>query len=298
MRMNARRVRLRLHPRRRNCARRSPDYPIPLLYLHHIKQEVAGANWETFEMIDGQQRIDAIFQFSENKFKLFDPVADEAKAQFPSFIQAQPCRWAGRSFEQLEKPEQLQFRNTKLPVAMIESDSTDSRNEARDLFIRLQAGMPLNAQEKRDAWPGEFTDDILQIGGKPEIERYPGHGFFNYVVRPSKKNRGDCRQLAAQMLMLLMAQRESGGTRLCGIDRQSIDDFYDKHLSFNRQSPESRRFQQILDILWRSFDVGDRRHKKMGGHEAIHLMLLVDSLLDADTPTWTESLSRSTSTVR
>lgn len=181
-----------------------------------------------------------------------------------------------------------------LPVVMIETDdSADSRNEARDLFIRLQAGMPLNAQEKRDAWPGDFTDFILEIGGKPEIERYPGHGFFNDVVRPSKKNRGDCRQLAAQMLMLLMAQRESGGTQLCGIDRQSIDDFYYKHLNFDRQSADSRRFQQILDILWHSFDVGDRRRKKMAGHEAIHLMLLVDSLLEADPPTWTVRLSSS-----
>lgn len=68
---------------------------------------MAGANYEAFEIIDGQQRIDAIFRFSENQLKLFDPVADEAKAQFPSFIQAQPCPWAGRSFEQLEKPEQL-----------------------------------------------------------------------------------------------------------------------------------------------------------------------------------------------
>ncbi len=31
--------------------------PIPLLYLHHIKKQVAGANWEAFEMIDGQQRL-------------------------------------------------------------------------------------------------------------------------------------------------------------------------------------------------------------------------------------------------
>ncbi len=85
----------------------------------------------------------------------------------------------------MDKAEQLPFRNTKLPVVMIESDSTGSRNEARDLFIRLPAGLPLNAQEKRDAWPGEFTDDILEIGGKLEIERYPGHGFFNDVVRPS-----------------------------------------------------------------------------------------------------------------
>jgi len=233
-------------------------YPIPLLYLHHIQQPVAGAVWEAFEIIDGQQRIDAIFQFSENQFKLFDPVADEAKAQFPRFIQKQPCPWAGKPFEQLEKPEQLQFRNTKISVVMIESDSIDSRDEARDLFILLLAGMRLNAQEKRDVWPGAFTELILEIGGKPEIERYPGHGFFNHVVRPSKKNRGDCRQLAAKMLMLLTAQRESGDKRLCGIDRQSFDDFYYKHWSCDRQSAESARFQQIFDVPWHSFDVGDR----------------------------------------
>ena len=58
-------------------------------------------------------------------------------------------------------------------------------------------------------------------------------------MRPTKKNRGDCRPLAAQMLMLLMAQRESDGTKICGIDRQRIDDFYYKRLNFDRQSAES-----------------------------------------------------------
>jgi len=262
-------------------------YPIPLIYLHHKKEEVAGANNDRFETIDGQQRIEALHLFCENEFKLFDPVADEKKAQFPAFIKEQPCAWAGKSFEQLGKDVQLRFRNTKLPVVIIE---THSENEARDLFIRLQAGMPLNAQEKRDAWPGDFTDFILKIGGKPEIERYRGHEFFNTVVNPSKKKRGDCRQLAAQMFMLFMASRESGGEKLCGIDRESIDVFYYKHLTFDSQSTEAQRFKEILQFLWLSLSIGGRRQKKMAGHEAIHLMLLVDSLLDDYTRDWAVNL--------
>src|SRR2546428_6524120 len=51
-------------------------YPIPLIYLHHIKTEVAGAKREDFEIIDGQQRINSLSDFNDGAFKLFDPVKD------------------------------------------------------------------------------------------------------------------------------------------------------------------------------------------------------------------------------
>lgn len=35
-------------------------YPIPLIYLHHISKDVAGHRLDKFEVIDGQQRINAI----------------------------------------------------------------------------------------------------------------------------------------------------------------------------------------------------------------------------------------------
>src|SRR5436305_2056144 len=81
--------------------------------------------------------------------------------------------------------------------------TTSNEHEARDLFIRLQAGLPLNAQETRDAWPGHFTDFVLRVGGKPQIARYPGHPFFTKILgmRPAT-DRGKTRQLAAQIAML------------------------------------------------------------------------------------------------
>jgi len=38
-------------------------YPLPLIYLHHISKEVAGAKREDFEIIDGQQRINTLHEY-------------------------------------------------------------------------------------------------------------------------------------------------------------------------------------------------------------------------------------------
>jgi Protein of unknown function DUF262/HNH endonuclease len=254
-------------------------YPIPLFYLHHIAKNVAGAKREDFEIIDGQQRLNALYEYREGAFKTFDPIKDEEEARFPSFVREQPCPWGGKGFDDLTQELQSQMLGTPLSVEFIE---TDIPNEARDLFIRLQAGMPLNAQEKRDAWPGKFTEYVLRVGGKPEIARYPGHDFFTVVMKAKNKNRGEFRQLAAQMIMLYLTRRATG--LLCDINRDSIDSFYHKNLDFDSNSQLAKRFVTILDLL--TTLLGDGKRKKVGGHEAIGLVLLVDSLLDDYTASW------------
>lgn len=266
-------------------------YPIPLIYLHHISKIVAGAKRDDFEVIDGQQRINALYEYREGSYKLFDPVADDKEAQFPSFIKEQPCPWGGKLYEELTPELQRRLLDTPLPVMEIE---TDVPNEARDLFIRLQAGMPLNPQEKRDAWPGNFTEYILKVGGKPEVAKYPGHAFFKVVMKAKDKNRGEFRQLAAQMAMLYFTRRETG--RLCEISGEAIDLFYHKHLDFNASAPETKRFSEILDQLTSLFQDGKR--KKVLRHEAISLVLLVDSLLDEYTRSWTSKFADAFDTFR
>ncbi len=257
-------------------------YMIPLFYLHYIKRQVAGYTQEGFEVIDGQQRLDALYFFMEGQFKLFDPVKDEAEARFPAFVKEQPCPWGGKDFAGLTPELRERFLNTALPVVMIE---TQDQNEVRDLFIRLQAGMPLNSQEKRDAWPGNFTEYILKVGGKPALPRYPGHEFFVKVMKASPKNRGEFRQLCAQLFMLFLARRGSDGERLCEIKGEAIDTFYYKHLDFDPNSSQAKRFVEILDFL--TDNLGDGKRKKVIGHEAIHLVLLLDMLWDDYTRNWT-----------
>lgn len=259
-------------------------YPIPLIYLHHIKKTVANITNERFEVIDGQQRITALFEYQEGNFKLFDPKLDESEARFPGFIKDAACPWGSKRFDELTPDLKEQYLTTPLSVVLIETDTT---NEARDLFIRLQAGMPLNSQEKRDAWPGNFTEFVLKTGGKPQLARYPGHEFFERVMKAKEKHRGESRQLAAQMAMLFFTRRELG--QLCDINREAIDTFYYKHLSFDLNSSIARRFNEALTQLAQS--LGDGKRKKIQAHEAIHLVLLVDTLLDDYTRSWTTNLA-------
>ena len=85
--------------------------------------------------------------------------------------------------------------------------------------------------------------------------------------------------------MLYMTHRESGGEKLCNINSDAIDTFYYKHLDFDMQSDEAKRFREILDNL--QHILSDGKRPKVIGHEAIHLVLLVDSLLDDYTRSWT-----------
>lgn len=180
-------------------------YPLPLIYLHHITRDVAGMRREDLEIIDGRQRLDAIHEFRKGRHALLDPVKDDKKARFPKFIKALPCPWAGCRFAQLSQELQSKFLQTKLFVVRLR---TDEENEARGLFIRLQAGLPLNAQERRDAWPGGITDVVLKFAGKADIVKYPGHPFFQKMI--SSKDRGKARQLCAQAVMSFLSRRKNG----------------------------------------------------------------------------------------
>jgi hypothetical protein len=260
-------------------------YPLPLIYLNHIKKNVAGMQREDLEIIDGQQRINSLSDYRDGVFKLFDPKKDDREARFPQFIVNMPCPWAGCSFEALSPELKKSFLETKLPVVKI---TIQQEIEARDLFIRLQAGLPLNAQEKRDAWPGGFTEFILRHAGKPEIARYQGHEFFSKLIGGQVGSaRGKARQLCAQMAMLLFELRRNGAW--IDISTQSIDDYYYKHLDFDPSGSEALRFSKVLDMVVKL--IGDGMRRKLKVHEAIHLMLIVDSLMDDYTVSWQSGFS-------
>lgn len=262
-------------------------YPLPMIYLHHIKTSVAGMQREDLEIIDGQQRITALYEFAEGAFKLFDPIADEKVAKFPNFIKRQPCPWAGRDVHGLNDEDRKRLLGTPLSLSVI---TTDDNNEVRDLFVRLQSGLPLNGQETRDAWPGRFTDFILRLGGKPQMAKYQGHDFFTKTLGMSPdRDRGKTRQLAAQIAILYLARRASAET-YSDINSAAIDDFYYSNLDFEADTPEAKRFVAILDKLADIIRPG--KHGRLKGHDAIHLVLLVDTLWDDYVRSWEASLPK------
>ena len=261
-------------------------YQLPVIYLHYVQKDIAGMIQQSYEIIDGQQRIEALYLYCEGAFPLYN--ADDSHAKFPSFLESKPCPWGGRRFKELTEELQSQLMNAELPVASI---TTDDDNEVRDLFVRLQAGFPLNAQEKRDSYPGDFTDFILGLGGKPQIARYPGHEFFRSVLgmKPGA-DRGKTRQLAAQIAILFLERQKWGLDTFVDINASALDDFYYQNLDFDQDSPSAKR---LTDILSKLTDLlGNRKGPKLRSHDAIHLMLLLDSIWDDYTRSWESTLSK------
>ena len=262
-------------------------YKLPLIYLNEKKEEIAGFKNEGLEIIDGQQRLTAICRYVEGAFRLFDPVTDNDKAKFPRFLLEKPCPWAGKYFHELSPSLQNSLRETTLSLAMIKSDDS---NEIRDLFVRLQSGSALNAQERRDAMPGGMNDFVLRLGGKPDILKYPGHDFFKAAMgaKPGG-DRGKTRQLAAQVTSLLLAQSSAVGATLPDINAAAIDELYHDNLDFDPNGAEARRISKVFDLLHRLLRDGMRPRLK--GHDVIHAALLVDQLRDHFTPAWQEEFA-------
>lgn len=257
-------------------------YPLPLLYLHHVENTVDGYGGARLEIIDGQQRLNAIWEFQQGAFKLFDPKEDAKEARFPRFVTEQACTWGRKDFDGLLQADRERFLSTTLNVATIR---TESDLEVRDLFIRLQSGLPLNHQETRDAWPGGLTEFVLRLAGKANVAKYSGHEFFQLPSVGGKgEDRGKQRQLAAQTVMLLMHRWERGAGQYTDISASQLTDFYYENLDFDAGGSSAKRVARIFDKA-HSLLVG-QKIARLKGHDVIHMALLLDDLLDEYTRGW------------
>lgn len=239
-------------------------YSIPAFYFHKTKAARSGNVF--FDIVDGQQRIDAIKSFSEGAFALLNP-NDDAGFKFPNFMKSVSCPWGGKRF--LELPENLQNQLKEHNIVAYEI-VTDNENSIRDLFIRLQGGTPLTPQDKRDSWPGNFTEFVLRVGGKSGVDRWYGLPLFTEVAKVSSEIRR--RQLVAQIFMLYWTVLKEN--RFCDIKSSNIDEFYHSQVDFDDASKEAKDFLSVCTKLCDAF----QGRPKLVGHYLIHLFLLVSHL--------------------
>lgn len=257
-------------------------YPIPIIYLNKIKRQVGTHSRDDLEIIDGQQRLNALHEYYEGAFPLYDPLKEFEKARFPAFIKEMACEWGGKTYQELPEDLRKEFAEKSLIIAEI---TKAEENEVRDLFVRLQAGSALNAQEQRDAWPGGFTDFILQVGGKPAITRYPGHKFYKETLKMKPgSDRGKTRQLAAQMFVLFENWRKTNGQGLDDTNASVLNSFYYDHLDFDPQSQIATDFAKRLSKVSELLAVESLT--KLRGHDAIHAVLLCDTLARSYESLW------------
>lgn len=118
-------------------------FDIPKIFLRKLPD---GSEY-LFDVIDGKQRLTAIWRFASDDFRLLRKIDP-----FPGIGDL-----GGKCWSELPNnaKDRLQFAN--ITVSKIEDAS---RDEIHELFLRLQRGEPLNAAERRNAMSGPVRDFV------------------------------------------------------------------------------------------------------------------------------------------
>lgn len=141
------------------------DYDIGSIVLRQQKE----GKWE---ILDGQQRLKAIFDFTDNEFSL----------------SKETTKFEGKYWKELGPDVQWgQFMNRQVYCTKIYSVDDETTSE---IFLRVQEGMPLNSAEKLNAMRGKLRNEIYEISQHP---------FF--IQTRIKEYRFAYRYLCAQIAM-------------------------------------------------------------------------------------------------
>jgi hypothetical protein len=193
-------------------------YDIPKLYWSQ-----ADERGQRYEVVDGQQRLRAIWEFMSGEFAL----PKDAEAVDGEQV-------AGFKYADLSLDMRLTFDQYQLSVVVIESADED---EIRELFLRLQNGTSLKAQERRNAYPGAMRDFVKE---------FSAHPFFNSVGFSNSRYAHD--HIAAQLVTLEMA----GGP--ANVRNADLNKLYRDYANLDDSSRQVRSVRRTLERLASVFD--------------------------------------------
>lgn len=159
-------------------------FDIPKLYFHVlVPPKKVGTKPRRHAIIDGKQRLQAIWDFVDGQFSLADDFA---------FLLDDSIDAGGLSYPDLaDKHPSLRarFDATQLSVMLVRTDDIEL---IEDMFSRLNEAVPLNAPEKRNAFGGTMVKAI-RLTAKHEL----------FVRRlPFKDKRYKHQDLAAKFLWI------------------------------------------------------------------------------------------------
>lgn len=161
-------------------------FDIPKLYVAdftYLNSETLNTGKKKYAVIDGKQRLLAIFDFFDDKFRL--PRSFE-------FSEDLNIRIGGLNYAQITKrfPRVARkFDNYSLTVMSVITDEEASINE---LFVRLNSSKPLTGAELRNAMVGNFPVIIRNL---------TEHDFFKNKINFATIRSQD-KNTAAKMLLL------------------------------------------------------------------------------------------------
>ena len=196
-------------------------YDLPKFYLRSSDDQYE------HEIVDGQQRLRAIWEFLNNKYPL-----GEASNNIPDFGDL-----VGKKWSQLSSSERDQIGEFELSIALVEEASD---LEIRQLFLRLQEGISLNPAEKRNAMPGNMRDFIAKLAE---------HNIFEFTHL--SEARFKYQDLAAIVTCLEVAGRPTD------VKSASLTSMYKEKQDFNMGGSIARKVKRTLNYMARVLE--DRR---------------------------------------
>ena len=139
-------------------------YAIPEIYLWIIHTDPSTGDTK-YSIVDGQQRIGAIFDYIDGKFKLKS-----------SCLSKKDASYAGKSFNELSDEEKRLIWSYQFSIRQIPEDVC--KEEIVTMFLRLNStDKSLNPQELRNAeFNGEFLDNAIRIAN---LEFWKKNKIFN-----------------------------------------------------------------------------------------------------------------------
>ncbi|MCG9755895.1 DUF262 domain-containing protein [Shewanella insulae] len=158
-------------------------YDIPKIYFHKFDRTEARKKGFEYAIIDGRQRLEAIWQFIDGKFSLKDDI---------TYLRDPSIDIGGMTYNDLGSKHakiKNRFDSTNLPIIVVETDEIEL---IEDMFSRLNEASPLNAAEKRNAYGGDLVAAINKLSRKD---------FFKNKVKFGNK-RYQHKEVAVRLLFL------------------------------------------------------------------------------------------------
>ena len=188
------------------------EYDIPKMYMHKTGKD-------TFDVIDGQQRLRTIWEFFSGGFAL-------AKDADP----VDGIDIAGKKYDNLALDLLDKLNSYNLDFVILD-DVTD--DEISEMFLRLQNGTTLKAQEKRNAYPGNMRNYIKQLAMHP---------FFVNVVN-FQNSRFSHEHVAAQLTLLTI------NGDICDIKDRNLNAMYMDNQDFDVNGDIAKKVKRVLNYL-------------------------------------------------
>ncbi len=208
-----------------------------------------------YEVVDGQQRIRTFLEFMGVKPPNDTCYRGSWLEAFPSLSETPMAK--GRHYGQLNAEQQIKFDESQLSVMVLENASID---EIRDMFLRLQNGTPLNAQQKRDAMGASIGRAARDLAAQPFFET--SVNFTNTYATH--------HLVASQMLQLELKERVVSCTS------RQLDKLYQHYRGAQVDASAVSRARKLAGILGKVFP---QKNPHLNQNYAVSLYWLLSRVL-------------------